>query len=87
MSNFYIVYPLKRYLALFILLFVAGDLMAQFSVTEKCVPSPECAEDGTVFTDDSKKVDIVGWNNCRYTNSATCISATGNLYGEFEKDF
>jgi gliding motility-associated-like protein len=61
MSNFYIVYQLKKYLALFILLFIAGDVMAQFTVTEKCVPSPDCAEDGTVFTDESTKTDIVGW--------------------------
>lgn len=50
----------KIFYSFFILLFLgAGFANAQtFTVTETCVPSPACAEDGTVFTEDPNSTAI-----------------------------
>lgn len=50
----------KIFYSFFFLLFLgAGFANAQtFTVTETCVPSPACAEDGTVFTEDPNSTAI-----------------------------
>jgi hypothetical protein len=57
MRQFYNTHRKIFYSFFFLLLLGTGFANAQpFKATETCVPSPACAEDGTVFTEDAARL-------------------------------
>ncbi len=64
MRRFYNTHRKIFYSFFFLFFLVTGFAKAQtFTVTEKCVPSPACAEDGTVFNEDNNsKATAWAWD-------------------------